>query len=92
MAHSLSARKRVRQNANRRAENRWRKQRFREAIRTFRHTIQQGSAEEAEQQLRGLNKLLDQVAAKGTIHRNTASRYKSRLAANLNAKKATLAA
>ncbi len=87
MAHSLSARKRVRQNATRRAENRWHKQRFREAIRTYRRTIQQGTAEEAESQLRGLTKLLDQVAAKGTIHRNTASRYKSRLAAHLNSKK-----
>lgn len=92
MAHSLSARKRVRQNANRRAENRWRKQRFRGAIRTYRLTLQQGTAEEAEQQLRGLTKLLDQVVAKGTIHRNTASRYKSRLAAHLNTKKAAAAA
>ena len=37
-------------------------------------------------------KLLDQVAASGTIHKNAADRHKSRLAARLNKKRATVAA
>ena len=47
------------------------------------------SVEEAKSQLSALYKLLDQVAAAGTIHGNAASRRKSRLAAKLNAKMAS---
>jgi len=85
MAHSLSAKKRVRQNLKRRALNRWRKNGFREAIKTFHETVLHGSVEDAQTQYRGITKILDQVAASGTIHKNTASRYKSRLAIRLNA-------
>ena len=87
MAHSLSAKKRVKQNATRRAINRWRKTRFREAIKQFNETVLHGSIDQARQQFRDLQKILDQVAAKGAIHKNTAARYKARLAARLNAKK-----
>ena len=92
MAHSLSAQKRIRQNANRRSLNRWRKQQFRSKVRQFRQTILSGTTDEAESQFRQLTKLLDQVAVKGTIHKNTAARYKSRLASRLHAKKAAVAA
>jgi len=87
MAHSLSAKKRVRQNAAARATNRWRKVKFRNAIREYRETILHGTAEKAGEQLQGIYKLLDQVAAKKTIHKNTAARYKSRLALRLNKKR-----
>ena len=86
MANTASAKKRVRQNATRRALNRWRKGKFREAIKTFNETVLHGSADDAKKQLQGLYKLLDQVAATKTIHKNTASRYKSRLTARLNRK------
>ena len=88
MAHSLSAKKRVRQNITHRARNRWRKTQFREGIRVFNETVLHGTIEDAQTQLSGLYKLLDQVAAKGTIHKNTASRYKNRLSARLNHKQA----
>ena len=88
MAHSLSAKKRIRQNATRRALNRWRKTQFRTAIKEYKETLLHGSVTDAETQLKGLYKMLDQVSAKGTIHKNTASRYKSRLTTQLNAKKA----
>lgn len=87
MAHSLSAKKRIRQNIKHRAINRWRKTRYRKSIKEFHETVLHGSVEDAQSQLNGLYKILDQVAASGTIHRNTASRYKSRLTARLNAKK-----
>ncbi len=88
MANTKSAQKRIRQNAKRRALNRWRKQRFRTAIKEYNETLLHGTIEDARKQLQALYKLLDQVAASGTIHRNTASRYKSRLALRLNKKTA----
>jgi len=87
MAHSLSAKKRHRQNLKQRALNRWRKVRYRQAIKQFDETVLHGSFEDATHQLAGLYKLLDQVAATGAIHKNTASRFKSRLASRLNTKK-----
>ncbi len=89
MANSLSAKKRIRQNATRRALNRWRKDRFRTAIKQYHETILHGSVEDAKTQLSGIYKLLDQVADTGAIHKNTASRYKSRLTIRLNTKQAT---
>jgi len=86
MAHSLSAKKRIRQNSMRRALNRWRKTRYRDAIKQFDETVLHGSTKDAQEQLSGIYKLLDQVASAGTIHKNTASRYKSRLSSRLNAK------
>jgi small subunit ribosomal protein S20 len=87
MAHSASAKKRVRQNIRQRARNRWRKQKVRTAIKDYREAILHGSVEDAETKLSGLYKMLDQTAAKGTWHKNTASRTKARLAARLEAKK-----
>ncbi len=91
MAHSLSAKKRIRQNIKRRALNRWRKRGYRVAIRAYHETILHGTVDEAQSQLTDLYKMLDQVAAKGAIHKKTASRYKSRLAIRLNKKKAEAA-
>jgi len=88
MAHSVSAKKRIRQNAKHRARNRWRKQKFRTAIKDYREALLHASVDEAQAQLSNIYKVLDQVAAKGTLHRNTAARYKARLAARLNQKKA----
>ena len=92
MAHSLSAKKRIRQNLKRRNLNRWHKRTYRTAIREFHETILHGSVEDAQTQLTGLYRLLDKVTAKGTIHKKTASRYKSRLATHLNKKRAGAAA
>lgn len=87
MAHSLSAKKRLRQNEKHRALNRWRKSRFRSAIKEYLELILHGTVSDAETKLRQIYKALDQVAAKGAIHKNKASRYKSRLSARLTAKK-----
>jgi small subunit ribosomal protein S20 len=92
MAHSLSAQKRVRQNAKRRLRNRRNKTEFRGLIREYRETLLHGTVEDAQKQLAVLYKKLDQVAAKGSVHAKTASRYKSRLTIRLNAKKAGQAA
>ncbi|MFG0251356.1 MAG: 30S ribosomal protein S20, partial [Phycisphaerales bacterium JB038] len=46
MAHSLSAKKRIRQNATRKARNRWRKTNLREAVKAFAQAVQHGTVEE----------------------------------------------
>ena len=88
MAHSRSAKKRIRQNVRHRARNRWRKQTLRGTIRDYRETILHGTVDDAQSQLSKIYKGLDQVSANGAIHANQAARYKSRLAARLNAKRA----
>ena len=85
MAHSKSAKKRIRQNEKRRARNRWRKAQIKETIRSFDESLKAGNIDEAKEQLKAVYQRLDKVAAKGTIHKNTASRRKSRLAKRLAA-------
>ena len=85
MAHSLSAKKRLRQNVKRRARNRWRKGQVKQAIRAFDESLREGNAGEAAERLKLVYKHLDRVAAKGTIHKNAAARRKSRLAKRLSA-------
>ena len=88
MAHSLSAKKRIRQNGKRRAINRWRKGTYREAIKDYRELILHGSVDESEAKLKEIYKILDQTASTPAMHKNTAARYKSRLSAQLNKKPA----
>jgi small subunit ribosomal protein S20 len=79
MAHSISATKRIRQNAKRKARNSWAKVAYRTAIKDFRELLLHGSNEQCDAALVALYKLLDQVASTPALHKNTASRYKSRL-------------
>ena len=88
MAHSISAKKRVRQNARRRARNRARKDALKDVVKSFTAAITGGDAKKAETELRTVTRRLDKVAAKGTIHKNTAARKRSRLAKRLNVLKA----
>ena len=91
MAHSLSAKKRVRQNEKRRARNRARKADLRGEIKTFTAAITAGDVAKAEQELRTVVVKLDRTAAKHTIHKNAAARKRSRLTKRLNALKAAKA-
>lgn len=85
MAHSLSARKRDRQNARRRARNQARRSQLRTRLKQTRRVLAAGNPEAAEQSLRQACAALDRSAAQGLIHRNAAARRKSRLARRLNA-------
>ena len=85
MAHSLSAKKRVRQSLKRRARNRARKEVLKNQVKTFQTALTSGDFAKADQELRNTTSRLDRIAAKGTIHKNTASRKRSRLAKRLNA-------
>jgi len=90
VAHSLSAKKRVRQNAKRRVVNRARKSMVKTQIKHFEAALSEGNLEKANTEYRQLVRRLDKVAATSTMHKNTAARLKSRMARRLNkaAKKA----
>ena len=92
MAHSLSAKKRVRQNIKARARNRHRKEQIKESLKTFTAAVTTGALDKAETALNEVARRLDKVAAKGTIHKNQASRKRSRMARRLNAARQTAAA
>lgn len=84
MAHSLSAKKRVRQNTKRRMINRTRKSQVKTQIKHFENTLSAGDVNSAAEQFRVVVKKIDKVAAKSTMHKRTAARKKSRLAKKLN--------
>lgn len=86
MAHSLSAKKRIRQNSKRRARNRWRKTSMREVIKDFLEKIAHGTTDEATKAYRSAAKVIDRTAQVGTIHKNQAARRKSRLMQRLKAR------
>jgi len=88
VAHSLSAKKRVRQNIKARARNRARKEVIKNQTKAFTAAAASGDLGKAETELRQLTRRLDKVAAKGTIHKNTAARRRSRMTKRLNALKA----
>ncbi len=91
MAHSLSAKKRIRQNAKRRVINRSRKSMVRTQVKHFEAALGAGEVDQANEQFVLLTKKLDKVASTSTMHKNTASRMKSRMARRLNAMKAKVA-
>lgn len=88
MAHSLSAKKRIRQNAKKRTINRARKSQVKTQVKHLETLMSQGDVEAAGDQLRAVARKLDKVASTSTMHKNTAARKKSRLAKRLNALKA----
>ena len=88
MAHSLSARKRVRQNAKKKTINRARKSQVKTQIKRFQEVLASGDVQAASEQYRLVTKRLDKAAAKSTMHKRTAARKKSRLASQLNNLKA----
>ncbi|MBV8782536.1 MAG: 30S ribosomal protein S20 [Phycisphaerae bacterium] len=88
MAHSLSAKKRIRQNAKHRARNRARKDLIKNEVKGFAAAIASGDVKKATEALNQAASRIDRVAAKGTIHKNAAARKRSRLAKRLNVLKA----
>jgi small subunit ribosomal protein S20 len=85
MANHFSALKRARQTEKRTARNRNNRSRLRTALRHLREKLAQGDKDAAGVAYRETVAMLDRSVQKGVIHSNTASRYKSRLAARLNA-------
>ncbi len=88
MAHSISAQKRVRQNERRAARNRWRERVLRNALKELADKLVHGSYADCAEPFKKACQVLDVTAQNGVIHKNTAARKKSRLAAQMKAKKA----
>jgi small subunit ribosomal protein S20 len=88
VAHSLSAKKRVRQNAKRKVINRSRKSQIKTQIKHFESALASGDVEAASEQYRLVVKKLDKTSATSTMHKRTAARKKSHLARRLNHLKA----
>jgi small subunit ribosomal protein S20 len=84
VAHSLSAKKRIRQSIKRRARNRVRKDAVKEQVKALTAAMSSGDVVKAKEELRKTVVRLDKTAAKHTIHKNTAARKRSRLQKKLN--------
>ena len=85
MPNTNSAKKRMRQNVEQRTRNRSRRSAVRTQVRRFLEAVQDGDVTRATDEFRKTTKMLDQTAAKGTMHKNSVARKKSRLHARLNA-------
>jgi small subunit ribosomal protein S20 len=87
MANHFSALKRARQTTKRTATNRANTSRLRTALRDLRESIEKGDKTAAQTLYRTTVSVLDKAIQKGTLHENTASRYKSRLGKRVTAMK-----
>ena len=85
MANHVSALKRARQTETRTTVNRNNKSRLRTAVRRFREALASGNKQDATTVYRETVSALDKSVQKGVLHKNTASRYKSRLSERLEA-------
>ncbi len=90
MAHTKSAKKRIRQAEKRRLLNRYHISRMKTAIKRIREAIKKGDIETAEKMLPLAQKLAYRAAAKGAIHKNEARRRVSRVYKLVNSAKAAL--
>ena len=84
MATHASALKAHRQSLVHRERNRKYRAQLRSTLKQIRTVIDAKDQTAAKKQLNQAISLIDKMAGKGIIHRNTASRYKSRLNARLS--------
>jgi small subunit ribosomal protein S20 len=85
MANHVSSLKRARQTDRKTAVNRGNKSRVRGSLRLLREAIATGDVAQVNEQFKQTVSALDKSVQKGVLHDNTASRYKSRLAARVKA-------
>ena len=78
-----SALKANRQNIRRRSHNRELRSRLRTALKAIRAALDTKDLAGAKAALSATVSIVDKMATKGIIHRNTAGRYKSRLSARM---------
>jgi small subunit ribosomal protein S20 len=78
-----SALKANRQNVKRRDHNRQMRSKLRTSLKAIRASLDANDMDGAKTALSQTVSLVDKMASKGIIHRNTAGRYKGRLAARL---------
>jgi small subunit ribosomal protein S20 len=78
-----SALKANRQNVKRREHNREMRSKLRSALKAIRVSLDAKDVSGAKAALSQTVSIVDKMATKGIIHRNTAGRYKSRLASRM---------
>lgn len=79
MANTAQAKKRARQSIKQRERNFSLRSKLRTAIKAIRTAIAAGDKNQAEMIFRKSVSVIDSIASKGIIHKNKASRHKSRL-------------
>jgi small subunit ribosomal protein S20 len=85
MANHVSSLKRARQTEAKTAVNRANRSKLRGTLRVLREAIAQGDTKTLGDVYRSTVSVLDKSVQKGVLHKNTASRYKSRLNARIKA-------
>jgi len=85
MANIASARKRARQAEKRRQHNAALRSELRSAVRNVRKAITAGDKKAARDVYQRSASVIDSIADKNIIHKNTAARHKSRLSARIKA-------
>ena len=84
MANHKSAVKKYKRDEKKRLINKMNKTKMRNWIKKFKKEIEAGKVEDAKAMFPKVMSTIDKLNTKGTIHKKTASRYKSRLTALLN--------
>ena len=88
MAHTLSAKKRIRQNLKHRLRNRAQAGAAKSQIKKFLDLAKTSTdMDMMEKELRLTHKKIDRLAVKGIIHKNRAARQKSRMSLQFDAAK-----
>ena len=85
MANSAQARKRARQAEKTRQRNAGLKSSLRSAVKKVRKAITAGDKTAATKELQSQQSIIDRIADKKIVHKNTASRNKMRLAQAIKA-------
>jgi small subunit ribosomal protein S20 len=84
LAHSKSARKAARQTIKRTARNKAVRTFFRERLKACREAIASGDKAKAGEAFKAARSAVATAVSKGVLHKNTGSRYISRLNRQLN--------
>jgi small subunit ribosomal protein S20 len=85
MPHSVSAKKRLRQNLRARERNRAIKSEIKSELKKVLEALTSGDVAAAREHFKMVARKADRAAAKRTIHPNRAARLKSRLSARVKA-------
>jgi small subunit ribosomal protein S20 len=85
MANHVSSLKRARQTETKTVANRANRTKFRSSLRSLREAIAAGDRQGVAAAYSATVSVLDKSVQKGVLHKNTASRYKSRLNARVKA-------
>jgi len=87
MAHTASARKRIRQSEKRSLRNKGYKSKMKTFIKKFNEIVKTSDLEKAEQFFVEAQSVIAKTASKGVIHKNNAARKISKLSEKLNSLK-----